>query len=166
MGITFNAGEVLQMAVRAEENAADFYNKAAELYKSKGKDGSFLLGLAGMEDEHKTKFKAMLSDLGEDMKGSTAFDPYMEAAMYLNTMADSSGIEGAPEITRNLTGEESVEDMLKMGIRLEKDAVIFYLGIRDMVPEKLGRDRIDTIIEEEKQHIIQLTGALRLERGE
>jgi len=164
MGIKFNADEAFEMAIRSEVNGAAFYRRAAELYAAKGKDTALLLSLAEMEDGHKVTFEAMHGELGDSDKESTAFDPYLEASMYLNAMTDGSNIEGAPSIADQLTGDEPLAEILKVAIGLEKEAVLFYIGIKDMVPEKLGKSHLDGIIAAEKQHIVQLTAALRNEQ--
>ena len=46
---------------------------------------------------------------------------------------------------------------MQIAIELEQKSILFYVGLRDMVPEKLGRDRVDTIIEEEKGHVTSLS---------
>ena len=48
---------------------------------------------------------------------------------------------------------DSLEDILKEAITAEKDSIVFYLGMKEMVPETLGRSRIDAIIKEEMAHI-------------
>ena len=53
-------------------------------------------------------------------------------------------------------------DVLRKAIELEKDAIIYYLGMKDAVPEDLGRDRIDRIIRQEMGHVVLLTARLRL----
>jgi len=50
-----------------------------------------------------------------------------------------------------------VEDILQMAIGLEKDSIVFYLGMKEMVPERLGRGKIDGIIKEEMRHVNDLS---------
>ncbi|MBT7259953.1 MAG: rubrerythrin, partial [Desulfobacula sp.] len=38
-------------------------------------------------------------------------------------------------------------------IQAEKDSIIFYLGMKEIVPEKSGKAKIDDIIKEEMSHI-------------
>jgi hypothetical protein len=38
--------------------------------------------------------------------------------------------------------------------------VVFYVAIKEAVPESLGKDRIERIIKEEMDHIILLSGIL------
>ncbi|THB73111.1 MAG: rubrerythrin, partial [Desulfobacteraceae bacterium] len=56
---------------------------------------------------------------------------------------------------------DSIEDIVKLAIMLEKESILFYLGIKDLVPPKYGQDKIDDIIREEQKHIIQLNGFLK-----
>jgi len=160
MGITFNASEVFQMAVRIEENGAAFYRRAAELNKDSDSLG-FLEGLAAMEDEHKQIFQEMSTAVSDREKEETAYDPYNEAMLYLETMSDAHGGEGSPNAAAALTGDESIEDILRTGMELEKKSILFYLGVADMVPEKLGKDKVASIIAEEKKHLATLARALK-----
>lgn len=163
MGIRFNASEVLEMAEQIEVRGAEFYRRAAQL-RSEAKDEGMaarLLGLAAMEDGHRETFAAMRRNLPREMREETAADPYMEATLYLQAMADSHGGEGAPSATRALTGKESVADILRMAIDLERKSILFYVGLKEMVPAKLGRDRIDGVIAEERSHVVTLTDELR-----
>jgi len=54
-----------------------------------------------------------------------------------------------------------MEDILRIAIGLEGKSIMFYLGIKDMVPEKLGSTKVDAIIAEEKSHIVVLAAELR-----
>lgn len=160
MGVNFNADEVLKMAVRIESNGAAFYRKAAESKKDMARAG-FLLKLAEMEDEHERLFSEMKNGLSAEEKADTAYDPVGEAELYLEAMADSHGGEGDPSAADKLTGQESLEEILKIAIGLEKESILFYLGLREMVPERLGKDKIDEIINEERSHIVTLAKELK-----
>jgi rubrerythrin len=162
MSIRFNADEVFEMAERIEINGAKFYRRAAELKgKADKAAGDLLLKLAKMEDQHRQIFSAMRKELPEDLRERTEFDPYLEANLYLGTMADAHPGEGAPSAAAALTGQETFPQIVRIAIDLEGKSIVFYLGLRDMVPEKLGKGRIDAIIAEEKQHIVTLTDVLR-----
>lgn len=156
MSITFNADEVLRMAVEIEQNGAAFYRKAAELKKDDAST-DFLVELAEMEDDHEKTFESMRSSLTEDEKGGNTYDPYDEAALYLEAMADTHGGEGSPSAADSLTGDESLDDILQTALGLEKKSILFYLGLKEMVPEKLGTGRIDDIIQEERKHVATLS---------
>lgn len=159
MAIGFNADEVLEVAIRIEEKGAAFYRKAAGL-QSDVEDREFLEKLAAMEEGHKTTFAEMRNTLTDKEKGGKVFDPQDELSLYLSAMADTHGGEGSPSAADSLTGAETMEEVLTVAIGLEKESVLFYLGLKDMVPPKYGLDKIDDIIREERSHIAQLTGLL------
>ena len=167
MAIVFNADEVFAMAEKMEENGAAFYRRAAELHGgTKGADADLLLRLASMEDQHRLTFASMRAELDDRMREDTAADPYMEASLYLNALTDSADGEGTISATDALTGEETMEDILRKAVELEQGSIVFYGGMKDMVPAKLGKDKIDAIIAEEKHHVTILMGELKKVRGD
>ena len=160
MSISFNADEVFEMAEQIERNGAKFYRRAAVNTKD-AEASETLLGLAAMEDEHEKIFNAMRSDLSLMNLFSTTFDPLNEQAMYLRAMADTNVFDLKADPSEKLTGQETLAEVFKIAIGLEKDSIIFYLGIRDMIPGNLGKDKIELIIKEEKKHIVDLTEQLK-----
>jgi rubrerythrin len=160
MAYDFNADEIFEMAIQIEANGAKFYRKAADLQQEPD-NKAFLEKLARMEDKHKTTFEAMRKAVSEGQKQETVFDPANELSMYLKAMADNHGGEGDPDVVESLTGEESMEEIITTAVGLEKESILFYLGLKDMVPAKYGHDKLDDIIREEKLHIAQLNGFLK-----
>ena len=160
MTIEFNADEIFEMAIRIESNGAAFYRKAAST-QSDPENVKFLEDLAKMEDQHLKIFTEMRKTLTERDKEGTVFDPYNETALYLASMADTLGGEGSPSVADSLTGSETLEDILRTAVGLEKDSILFYIGLKDLIPPKHGQERIDEIIREERKHVAQLTSLLR-----
>jgi len=155
MIITFNADEIFEMAEEIERNGAKFYRKAAANDGDK-KIKQMLLDMAVMEDGHLRTFKEMREQLGPQEKSSDVFDPDDQAAQYLQTMADGRGFEGKVNIAEELTGKESIEEILTTAINAEKNSVVFYVGLKELVSVKAGRDKIERIIKEELSHITNL----------
>jgi len=155
MSVTFNADEVFEMAEQIERNGAKFYREAAEKTSSREMKDLFL-NMASMEDGHLQTFQAMRKELAEQEKGATAFDPYNEATLYLQTMVDGKGTEGMKSPTEKLTGNESAQDLLEIAISAEKNSVLFYVGLKDLVTAKAGREKIEIIIREEVKHVADL----------
>jgi len=160
MSYDFNAEEVFEMAIQIEANGAAFYRKAAELQKKK-EDKEFLETIARMEDRHKVGFVEMKAQVSDLEKSQTVFDPNEELLLYLKAMADAHKGEGDPEVANQLTGDETMAQVIETAIGLEKESILFYLGLKDIVPPKLGREKIDDIIAEEKKHVAQLSGFLK-----
>ena len=159
MAIVFNSDEIFEMAIRIESNGAAFYRKAAGL-QSDIKNQKFLEGLANMEDQHQKIFTEMRTTLTEKDKSPKVFDPHDEVSQYLAAMADTMGGEGSPSVADSLTGDETLEEILRTAVGLEKDSILFYLGLKDLIPHQSGQDRIDEIIREERRHVAQLSNLL------
>lgn len=160
MSITFNADEIFEMAEQIERNGAKFYREAAD----KASDGDIkkmLLDLAAMEDGHEITFAQMRKELSDEEKESNVFDPDNEVAQYLQTMADFHGTEGKVSSTEKLTGNESISEVLRIALQAEKNSIAFYVGIKDMVPSKAGKDKIQSIIIEEMAHVSTIGGKLQ-----
>ena len=158
MSYDFNADDVFEMAEQMERNGAKFYRNAAE-YTQDSANKKFLQELAAMEDEHEKIFKAMRAELSAKEKESTVFDPEGEAALYLRALADTRVFfEKEIDVT-------SMKKILKSAIEAEKDSIVFYLGMKEAVPEKYGRAKLDKIIKEEMGHVRLLSGKLVEQKG-
>jgi rubrerythrin len=157
MTIHLNADEVFQMAEQIERNGAKFYQTAA----GRTADASMrqlMEDLAAMEARHEKTFAAMRAELTEAER-TAAFDPEGEAAAYLRAMA-SGHVFDLKDPTKNLTGKETLGDLFHIAIGLEKDSIVFYLTMTDMVPKRFGKGKINSIINEEQKHIAILTRAM------
>jgi len=155
MDYNFTADEIFEVAIGIEANGARFYRKAASS-QSDDSNRIFLEQLADMEDHHQMTFEKMRKDLKPHEKQATVFDPNQETAQYLAAMADSHGGEGSPLAADALTGDESIQEIVDIAIGLEKESILFYLGLKDFVPPEYGQDKLDRIIRQEQRHIIQL----------
>jgi rubrerythrin len=159
MSLDFNADEIFQMAEQIERNGREFYSRAAKRM-GEPRTAQFLLGLAAMEGEHEKIFANMRAGLSEQERKATVFDPDHQASAYLRAWADGHVFDVRSNPAQKLTGKEKVQDILQTAIGLEKDSVVFYVGMKDAVPERLGRSKIDGIIKEEMSHIASLSREL------
>lgn len=149
----FNADDIFEIAEQMERNGAKFYRTAAAAVSEPRAKG-FLEKLAAMEDDHKKTFSEMRAQLSTAEKASTIFDPEGESVRYLRALADTR-VFFEKEIDTS-----SMKAILKDAITAEKDSIVFYLGMREAVPEKLGRNRLDDVIREEMGHIRLLSKEL------
>ena len=147
----FNAGEVFEMAVKMEKNGAAFYQQAAETVDD-AEQKKMLLGLADMEVDHEKTFNNLRQELGAD--NPDYFDPSGEAVAYLKSIVDME-VFFKREIDLS-----SMKTILREAIMAEKDAIVFYVGIKAMVPDETGKKKIEAIIKEEMGHIRLLSGKL------
>ena len=159
MAYNFNADEVFAIAEQIEVNGGKFYRKAAEIVEDSS-TRQVLLDLAAMEDEHEVFFGGLRAELEKEIGGPLSFDPEGEAAMYLKAFADGHVFEADKNATWKFKGDEKPEDVLRIAISFEKDAIVYFLGLKDLVNEELGKAKIDALIKEEQSHIVILTREL------
>lgn len=158
MSIKFNVDEVLEMACQIERNGAEFYRDASRILSGNG-GNELLLKLAEQEDQHLATFEEMRQHLSESEQEENVYDPYNEAGLYLKAMADSNVFEG-----KKLTGSETLQDIFATALQAEKDSVAFYVGLKEMVPQQAGKDKMGAIIREEMSHIRWIIDEMKKER--
>lgn len=157
MGTTFNADEVFEMAEQIERNGAKFYRAAAEKLPEVRQ---MLLDLAVMEDEHEKTFADMRAQLSAPEQEPNVFDPEGEVQTYLRVIADGQVFNVKAEPTEQLKGQVTAEGVLEMAIGMEKESIAFYAALKECVPPRAGRDKVQAIIREEFVHISILSEKL------
>ncbi|MCD6304058.1 MAG: ferritin family protein [Planctomycetes bacterium] len=152
------------MAEQIERNGAAYYRKAAE--GAAGKQAAeTLLELARMEDDHEKTFSRMKADLA-GAGGAETFDQLGEGELYLQAMVAGKVFDPTAAAADELTGTESLLQILERAIDLEKDSIVFYVTMKSMVPDEAGKQRIGDIIDEEIGHIALLSKKLLALGGE
>jgi rubrerythrin len=158
MGMPFNADEVFEMAEQIERNGAKFYRAAAKKFPAVSK---ILLGLAKMEDEHLKTFANMRAELSGTEVEEQVFDPDGQAQMYLRVMADGHVIDIKADPSEQLATKNTPEEVMKMAIGVERDSIAFYVGLKEAVARRAGKDKVEDIIKEEMGHIVTLNEKLQ-----
>ncbi len=151
----FNANDIFSMAEQMERNGVNFYKNASKEVQEPERK-KLLDDLAHMEEMHEKTFAAMKAELNEQEKEQTVFDPDGEAALYLRALADTR-VFFEKEIDIS-----SLEGIFRAAIEAEKDSIIFYLGMKDAVPENYGKSKLENIIKEEMIHVKILSNELAL----
>jgi len=159
MVITFTADEIFEIAEESERNAAEFYREAAE--RCSNEDTKKLLhDMSATENEHLKTFQNMREKLAEE-EGLSIFDPLGRSAMYLQSMADARSWEGRISPMQDLSGNETAKEIIEIALEAEKEMIVFYVGLKDMVYFKAGKEKVEEIIIEELSHITDLLKKLK-----
>ena len=158
MGIRFSADEVFEIAERIEENGAAFYQAMAEHVEPGLRE--LMVEFAEWERDHKRRFAAMREELSARSREPTTFDPDDEVCLYLRALASGEVFDLKADPVAELGEQPTSAAILAYALGREKDSIVFYVGMRDMVPARFGRDRIDAIIREEMSHVATLSERL------
>lgn len=156
MSIMFSPAEVFDIAIQIERNGAAFYRKAAAMTKDENTQDE-LDQLAQMEDEHEATFlKLKKTLLGNEDQETGWYDPEDDAALYLQSFAAGQVFDMTKDISGVLTPHVTVRKVLELAIERERDSIVFFLGMKELVPAGRGAKKIDSIIKQEMSHITLL----------
>ncbi|MGD2206492.1 MAG: ferritin family protein [Anaerolineae bacterium] len=147
--------EVIEMAMRLEEDGETFYNTAAEKATTASIQSLFE-DLAVQEQYHRRAFQQMGGGAVEfalSPEQWEEFQAYTEALLQNTFFAE-------PESALNRAAEAQDERAaLQAALGFEKETLLFYHELRNVV-RGAGKQKVDKIIEEERQHIRRLSGLL------
>jgi rubrerythrin len=146
-----SASEVLQFAVRIEENGQKFY-QAFEKQLSKDAEKEIFRFLAEEEAKHIKIFNNML-DKAENFKPELSYpDQYFA---YLQVYADNL-VFADTSLEKEVSKIADALKAVEFGIRRELDSILYYQEIKSFVPSK-ERTLIDNVIGEERSHFLKLS---------
>ncbi|RLD06712.1 MAG: rubrerythrin [Chloroflexota bacterium] len=152
----FTAAEGLEMAMEIEKNGEVFYNGIAA--KSTDPELKVLFEeLALQERGHHQVFQKMLGNVTPAMGlPATEYDQY---ETYLKVALENALFAG-PDKALSLAKEaKDGETALRTAMGFEKDTLLFFYDLRDLV-SKADQEAITKIILEEKKHIRRLMDML------
>ena len=159
MAITFNADEIYNIAEQIERNGHKFYSDSAQrVEESVAKQ--VLQDLAEMEVGHLKTFQALHAGLSEQARDEITWDPQGEAGAYLKAAADSHVFKTNSDPTSLLKDNTDAREILELALQFEKDSVIYFLGVADMVPEHLGKNDVLGLAKQEQDHIALIQSTL------
>ena len=150
----FSVAEVLEMACQIERNGARYYRRAAELL-AEPEAGKLLRDLAAMEDDHELAFSAMKDVVAQEAQSPGELTD--EARAYLRMVADGHIFPIDADPAGALVQGVDLMEILRQAVFMEKDSIVFYMGLREAMPATLGQDRINMIIREEMRHVAILS---------
>ena len=154
--LNFSGAELTKIAVRIEENGIQFYSTLAEKADSP-QTAELFRTLAGEERKHAETFRSFTGVSFPEPIFRVFDDSVIEEEnRYLESFADVSVFTdsdaGAAMARKVKTPLEAIES----AIATEKDSILFYYTLRDFMADK-AKDLLNTIIGEEKKHILRLT---------
>jgi rubrerythrin len=152
MGNIFAGSEVVEIGIQIEKNGRDFYNVLTKKSKSpKAKDVFEIL--AKEEEKHIALFKGIL-DKVESYQPAESYPG--EYFAYMNALAGEyifTQENKGKEIAR---GIKTDKEAVSLGIGFEKDSIIFYEGMKKVVPDYEQRI-VDELILQEQAHLRKLS---------
>jgi rubrerythrin len=155
MANLFKANDAALAAVEIETRGEKFYRQLAEKADDAGTRRLFE-HLADEETTHKAHFKALYERLGN--VSLPAGSNEAEFSTYMNALIDTHTLFRESD-TALMENVKSRKDAILKAMIFEKESILFFMEMREMVPER-EKKFIDECIEEERIHLRQLNEML------
>ncbi len=144
------AADAVAAAVEIERRGHAFYQKVQE-QSAKPADKEFFAFMAGEELRHEGIFTEMLKRIGGlELPAGSNDDEYLS---YVQVLLDSHSLFMPGQAAA------AVAEPLRQAMQLEKDTLVFFMALEDMVPEA-ERKHVRACADEEKKHLRMLAARL------
>jgi len=147
----YTGKEIVEIAIRIEENGYAFYIAAAEMIRESTDIKNLFIDLAEQETMHTASFQKMFDKFEpEDYEqGDEDFSAYIQ------NLADKH-IFGKPEAGANLAKTlKTPKEALEVAFKFENDSVAFYKGLYSKAKSD-SKNLIKQIIAEEEAHAARI----------
>jgi rubrerythrin len=155
MSREYSLDEIFAIAEQIERNGAQFYTRAAQLARPP-ELAATLHQLAEWETGHESTFAGMRQRANSAAQRGD-WDPEGEAESYLRALASDYVFKSNPSPAESLTGTESAAEIYRLALGLEKQAILFYEGMKAAISDDSDRALLDELIREEMSHVTYLT---------
>jgi rubrerythrin len=152
MSIAFSSRELINIAIGIERRGITFYDIMARSTDNEMAREVFQ-SLTDMEREHMQIFEDMLGEADKYQPVETSTQEY---AGYLQALVDSAVFTDDMITSEMATQADSDIKAVELGISAEKDSILFYYQMRELMPQP-ALPLINRIIAEEKSHLWQLS---------
>ena len=152
MSIAFSTSELINIAIGIERRGIVFYDIMTRSTKDVASHDIFE-HLTDMERQHIHIFQDMLDDVDKYQVPGSDTEEY---AAYLQALIDSTVFTNDFITSEMATNVNNDIEALELAINAEKDSVLFYYGMKDMMPRP-AQSTVNKIIAEEKLHVRQLS---------
>jgi rubrerythrin len=152
MSISFSGSELINIAIGIEGRGIVFYDVMAKSTQNEAAREVFNY-LADMERDHIETFKNMLEEAD---KFQVPADENGQYTAYLRALVDSAVFSDDLVTSEMAAQAESDTAALELAIRAEKDSILFYYEMKEVMPQR-AQATVNKIIAEEKSHLRQLS---------
>jgi rubrerythrin len=152
MSISFSGSELINIAIGIEQRGSIFYDIMAKSTENAIARDVFHY-LADMERRHIQVFQGMLAEADKYQFSETKAGEY---TIYLQALVDSAVFPDDLVASEKATQAGSDIAAMELAIEAEKDSILFYYEMREIMPKR-AQPTVNKIIAEEKSHLRQLS---------
>lgn len=152
MSTAFSPSDLINIAIGIERSSITFYDVMARTIESETARGIFE-DFVGMERQHLNLLQDMLAETDKSLPPE---DLSPEYSGYIQALIDDAVFANDAIMSEMVTQADSDIKALELGISAEKDSLLFYYEMREILSGS-ALPVLDKIITEEKSHLLQLT---------
>jgi rubrerythrin len=145
----YSISEVIEQAVQTERLGYQFYTTMAGRFEEDSGFKKLFDTLGAKELIHEKRFLEL-----KEITGASEPEGWEEASQYLRAIVESEFFLGRNKSLPALEQVKTVEDAVNFAMGFEKETLLYFHAVREVVKEK---DIVDEIINEEKSHIMWLS---------
>ncbi|MEN6332056.1 MAG: ferritin family protein [Smithella sp.] len=149
----FEASDIVEIAIRIEENGFNFYKYAEQIAKQEEAKNLFA-HLAVEETMHKKVFETLLAEM-EKYNPPERYEGEYNA--YLRDYVDSNIVFTKEAMDKEMSKVKDTLSALDFAIKRELDSILYYHEVKRFVPDA-QYPVIEQIINEERKHFTILSG--------
>ena len=152
MSISFSGSELINIAIGIERRGIVFYDIMTSSTKNAVARDVFQY-LANMERQHIQIFQSMLEEADKYQFPETYASEY---TVYLQALVDSAVFTDDLVTSEMAAKADSDIEAMELAIGAEKDSMLFYYEMKEIMPQR-AQPTVNKIIAEEKSHLRQLS---------
>lgn len=148
----YSIHEVLELAIQTEKVGYQYYTEMAAKFSDSEDIVALFKTLADKELKHEQVYTGLKNLLAE---GDTDADieGYEELSHYMRAIVESEFFLGSNKSLPTMDHIVTKKDAVEHALGFEKETILFFVGVRDVVK---GKEIVDEIIREERRHVLWL----------
>ena len=150
--IFFNEVEAAKIAQNMETNGRAFYERFAAKTRSPGVRDLFIQ-LAEDEKKHFAAFEELEETLQSRPSDTSANADDPELGAYIERLLKTQVFSDSGDVARRADQAKDDGEALAVGMKAERDSIVFYQEMIDFVDTKVARKAFDWILKEERRHL-------------
>ncbi len=151
MANVFAGSEIVEMGIQIEKNGKDFYETLVNQSKNEKSKDIFHF-LAEQEEQHIKTFEKILKAIHQYEPPESYPGEYFAYMKALASEHVFTRKDKGKEIAKTAKTDKEAVDL---GIKFEKESILFYEGMKKVVPENQIKP-VDALIAQENNHLLKL----------
>ncbi|MHC4842245.1 MAG: ferritin-like domain-containing protein [Planctomycetota bacterium] len=157
----YSCFEIFQIAEQVERNGADVYREVS-LKTDDQELGTLFKCLSEWEKQHEQTFLELKKLVCDEVSDKRRFNPRQYMSRNPQALAKLAAFAINKDKSEILAKLENKTEVLNQAIKMEREVIVFFEGLKKFARDLYTKDQIGLIINEEKKHISILEQSLEM----